>query len=156
METLKRQLNSQAGEAIVHLRGRELALEPFGWTGRRAEWLALVCLHSGAFTRAQWARFMDAHPEQVRRGVHALIAQGLAAEETVPGIRGIGRVCRIFARSVYRALGAEHIRHRRDASPAVLMRRLYSLDYLMEHATCLGFPPKPRCEGSPSRDPRGA
>ena len=131
-------------------------LEPLGWTRRKAERIALVCLHSGVFTRAEWARFMEAQPEQLWRGVHALIARGLAAEETVPGIRGIGRVCRIYARSLYGALGAEHIRHRRDASPAVLMRRLFSLDYLMERATCLGFPAKPRCEGSPSRDPGGA
>ena len=118
---------------IAHLQGREAALEPFGWTGRQAEWIALVCLHSGVFIRAQWSRFLDAHPEQVRRGVHALIAQGAATEETVPGIKGIGRVCRIFSRQLYRALGAEDIRHRRAASEAVLMRRLLSLDYVLEH-----------------------
>ena len=101
---------------------------------RGPAWIAFVCLHSGAFTRAQCARFLEAHPEQVRRVVHALIAQGLAAEEPVPGIRGIGRVCRIYARTLYRALGAEHIRHRRTASPGVLMRRLLSLDYVIEHA----------------------
>ncbi len=70
------------------------------------------------FIRAQWSRFLDAHPEQVRRGVHALIAQGAATEETVPGIKGIGRVCRIFSRRIYRALGAEDIRQRRAASEA--------------------------------------
>ncbi len=118
---------------IAHLQGREQALEPFGWTGSEAEWIALACLHSGVFIRAQWSRFLDAHPEQVRRGVHALIAQGAATEETVPGIKGIGRVCRIFARQIYRALGAEDIRHRRAASEAVLMRRLLSLDYVLEH-----------------------
>ena len=118
---------------IAHLQGREAALEPFGWTGRQAEWIALACLHSGVFIRAQWSRFLDAHPEQVRRGVHALIAQGAATEETVPGIKGIGRVCRIFSRQIYRALGAEDIRHRRSASEAVLMRRLLSLDYVIEH-----------------------
>ena len=37
---------------ITHLRGRETALEAFGWTGRRAEWIALACLHGGVFTRA--------------------------------------------------------------------------------------------------------
>ena len=37
---------------IEHLRGREKALEQFGWRGREAEWIALVCLHSGIFTRA--------------------------------------------------------------------------------------------------------
>ena len=57
---------------------------------------------------------------------------------------------------IYRALGAEYIRHRRDVSPAVPMRRLLSLDYLLEHTACHGFPPKPRFEGSPSRDPQGA
>ena len=133
METRKQQFNSAVSDAIVHLQGREQALAPFGWTGEKAGWIAFVCLHSGAFTHAQCARFLEAHPEQVRRVVHALIAQGLAAEETVPGIRGIGRVCRIFSRRIYRALGAEHIRHRRDASPEVLMRRLLSLDYVIEH-----------------------
>ncbi len=118
---------------IAHLAGRERALEPFGWTGRQAEWIALACLHSGVFTRAQCSRFLNAHPEQVRRGVHALIASGVAAEETVPGIKGVGRVCRIFSRRLYRALEAEDIRHRRTASSAVLMRRLLSLDYVLEH-----------------------
>ena len=118
---------------IAHLKGREKALEAFGWTEAKAEWTALVCLHSGVFTRAQCARFMDAHPEQVRRAVHALIDRRVASEETEPGIAGIGRVCRIFSRPVYRALGAEHIRHRRGASTEVLMRRLLSLDYVIEH-----------------------
>ena len=119
---------------IAHLKGREQALEAFGWRGRKAEWIAVVCLHSGVFTRAQATRFLDTHHERARRLVHALIAQGLAAEETVPGIRGIGRVCRIYARGLYRALGAEHVRHRRDATGEVLMRRLLSLDYVLEHA----------------------
>ena len=81
---------------IVHLRGRENALELFGWTGRRAEWIALACLHGGVFTRAQWARFLGCHTEKVRRAVHALIAQGVATEENVSGITGIGRVCRVY------------------------------------------------------------
>ena len=32
---------------IAHLQGRENSLEPFGWTGRKAEWITLACLHSG-------------------------------------------------------------------------------------------------------------
>ena len=36
---------------IAHLRGRDRNLEPLGWTGPDAEWIALVCLHSGVFTR---------------------------------------------------------------------------------------------------------
>ena len=69
---------------IPHLRGREKALARFGWEGRKAEWIALVCLHSGVFTRLQWSTFLRAHPEQARRAVHALIKQGLASEDTAP------------------------------------------------------------------------
>ena len=128
---------------IAHLAGRERALEPFGWTGREAEWIALACLHSGVFIRSQWSRFLNAHPEQVRRGVRALVTSGVAAEETVPHIRGIGRVCRIFSRRLYRALDAEDIRHRRIASPTVLMRRLLSLDYVLEHPDLPWLPTEP-------------
>ena len=34
--------------------------------------------------------------------------------------------------ALYRALGADHVRHRRVASPAVVLRRLLSLDYVLE------------------------
>ncbi len=115
------------------LQERAEALKPFGWRGRETEWIALVCLHSGVFTRTQATAFLKTHHERTRRMVHALIAQGLAAEETVPRVRGIGRVCRIYARSLYRALGAEPIRHRRTATPVVLMRRLLSLEHVIEH-----------------------
>ena len=46
---------------IEHLRGRDRKLEPLGWTGQDAEWIALVCLHSGVFTRAQFCHYFDAH-----------------------------------------------------------------------------------------------
>ena len=127
----------------LHLNGREKVLRDFGWSGRKAEWIALVCLHSGVFTRRQATRFLNTHHDRARRMVHALIAQGLAAEETVPGIRGIGRVCRIYARRLYRAFGAEHIRHRRAASPHVLVRRLLSLDYVIEHVDLPWLPTEP-------------
>ena len=120
---------------IAHLKGREKALEAFGWTGRRAEWIALACLNGGVFTRLQWTSFLGCHPEKVRRAVLALVAQGLAVEEVpAAGIHGIGRVCRIHARRVYRALGAEEFfRRRRITSYEVLMRRLLALDYVLEH-----------------------
>ena len=94
----------------------------------------MACLHGGVFTRAQWTGFLGCHPEKVRRAVLALAAQGLAVEEApTDGIRGIGRVCRIRARRVYRALGAgEFFRRRRITSRDVLMRRLLSLDYVIE------------------------
>ena len=50
-----------------------------------------------------------------------------------PASGGSAACGRIFSRRIYRQLGAEHIRHRRTASPGVLMRRLLSLDYVIEH-----------------------
>ena len=71
MDVLEQQFDAVASGAIAHLRGREQAPSGFGWTGRRAEWITLVCLHCGVFTRARWARFMDARAEKLRRGVYA-------------------------------------------------------------------------------------
>ena len=143
MKTLKQQFNSAASGAIVHLRGRERALEGFGWAGRQAEWIALACLHGGVFTRAQWTSFLGCHHEKVRRAVRALVAQGVAVEEDPPGIDGIGRVCRIHARRIYRALGAGNRRRRRITSTEVLMRRLLSLDYVLDHSRLPWLPTEP-------------
>ena len=79
----------------------------------------------------------------MRRAVHALIAQGVATEENVSGITGIGRVCRIHGRGIYRALGAGDIRHRRIASTEVLVRRLLSLDYVLEDPHMPWLPTEP-------------
>ena len=114
---------------IAHLKGREKALESFGWTGRRAEWIALVCLHSSVFTRDQISDWLGINRRTARRFVRDLLDRRLAAEDRLAG----RKVCRIFARAVYRALGAEDIRHRRIASSEVLLRRLLSLDYVMGH-----------------------
>ena len=129
MKTLKQQFNSAASGAIVHLLGRERALEGFGWAGRQAEWIALACLHGGVFTRAQWTSFLGCHHEKVRRAVRALVAQGVAVEEDPPGIDGIGRVCRIHARRI--------------TSTEVLMRRLLSLDYVLDHSRLPWLPTEP-------------
>ena len=56
---------------IAHLRGREAALEPFGWTGRQAEWIVLACLHSGVFTRAQLSAYLRIDRWQALRFVRA-------------------------------------------------------------------------------------
>ena len=46
---------------------------------------------------------------------------------------GGGRTCRISGKAIYRALGVENIRHRRKLTGAVVMRRLLSLDFVLEH-----------------------
>ncbi|MCY4074930.1 MAG: hypothetical protein OXH04_05830, partial [Acidobacteria bacterium] len=114
----------------AHLRERAAALGPLGWTGRDADWLALVCLHSGVFLRRQYLAFIGReNPALANRFVERCGAA--AVEEPWRGSRL--RVCRISSRALYRALGAEHVRHRRAAAPSVVLRRLLSLDYVLDH-----------------------
>ena len=83
------------------------------------------------------------HHEKVRRVVHALVAQGVAVEEKPVRIRDIGRVCGIHGRTIYRALGAEGGRRRRVTSKEVLMRRLLSLAYGLDHPHLPWLPTEP-------------
>ena len=118
---------------IEHLRGRDRKLEPLGWTGREAEWIALVCLHSGVFTRAQFCDYFDAQRMTALRFVKTLIERREAVETDLIAFNGGGKTCRITSHAIYRALGVENIRHRRKASKPVVMRRLLSLDFVLEH-----------------------
>ena len=118
---------------IEHLKGREDALAALGWTGREAEWIALVCLHSGVFTRPQFCHYFDADRKQALRLVRALLERRAAVEGEWPLVNGGGRTCRISSKPIYRALGVENIRHRRKATVSVLRRRLLSLDFVLEH-----------------------
>ena len=118
---------------IKHLRGRERALEPLGWTGREAEWIALVCLHSGIFTRPQFCHYFETHRVAAHRFVQALLKRKVAVESGRVIFNGGAEVCLISGKAIYRALGAGNIRLRRKASSNVVMRRLLSLDFVLEH-----------------------
>ena len=132
---------------IEHLRGREKALEQLGWAGREAEWIALVCLHSGIFTRAQFCFYFNARRNRACRFVQALVDQGFASEAERPIFSGGGLACRIFSKKIYRALGAEDIRHRKDSGIEILWRRLLSLDYVLEHPGLRWLPTEPEKVG---------
>ena len=56
-----------------------------------------------------------------------------AIETDVIAFNGGGKTCRISGKGIYRALGVENIRHRRKANRSVVMRRLLSLDFVLEH-----------------------
>ena len=62
------------GESAATLRG-------LGWTQREADWLALVCLHSGVFTRSQYQARCSVSKQTASRFVRALFAGML--EETL-------------------------------------------------------------------------
>ena len=128
---------------IEHLRGRERKLEPLGWTGPDAEWIALVCLHSGIFTRAQFCHYFNTDRKRALRFVKALLDRRAAVESEWPIMNGGGKTCRISSNAVYRALGVENIRHRRKASKPVVIRRLLSLDFILEHPGMNWLPAEP-------------
>ena len=128
---------------IEHLRGRERELEPLGWTGQDAEWIALVCLHSGVFTRAQFCHYFDTDRKRALRFVKPLIERKQAVEVEWPIMNGGAKTCRISSKAIYRALGVENIRHRRQASNPVVMRRLLSLDFVLEHPGMNWLPAEP-------------
>ena len=126
---------------IEHLREREKALEPFGLKGREAEWVALVCLHSGVFTRAQFCHFFEgATRKRALLFVRSIVERGMAVEYTLPNHPGKPGLCRIFHKPLYRALGIENVRHRREADDSLILRRLLSLDYILEHPELLWLP----------------
>ena len=129
---------------IAHLRGRDRKLELHGWTGQEAEWIALVCLHSGVFTRAQFCQYFDtAGRVRAHRFVKTLLARKQAVETEWPTLNNGGKTCRISNKAIYRALGVENIRHRRTASDLVVMRRLLSLDFVLEHPGMNWLPAEP-------------
>ena len=128
---------------IEHLRGREKALEPLGWTGPEVEWIALVCLHSGVFTRAQLCHYFETHRKRAERFVKTLVDRKAGIESEWPVFNGGGKSCRISSKPIYRALGVENIRHRRQARPPVVMRRLLSLDFVLEHPGMNWLPAEP-------------
>ena len=128
---------------IEHLRGRDRKLEALGWTGQDAEWIALVCLHSGVFTRSQFCHYFDALRNRAQRFVEGLVERRAAVETDVIAFNGGGKTCRISSNAIYRALGVENIRHRRKASKPVVMRRLLSLDFVLEHPGMNWLPAEP-------------
>ncbi len=88
-----------------HLKGREQLLRPLGFTPQQAEWITLVCLHSGLFTRDQVEAFFGYAKSSANRFIRALLRTRIShkpmASETVTDGR---RICRIFGKQIYREL----------------------------------------------------
>ena len=114
---------------------RAAILRAHGWTKREADWLALVCLHSGVFTRSQYQARYRLSKQTASRFARRLVEAGIARETRLPDRRAYRptSLCHVRSRALYRTLGIEDSRHRRSASPELTMRRLLSLDYVLEH-----------------------
>ena len=117
-----------------HLQGREKLLEPLGFTGLQAEWITLVCLHSGLFTRDQVEAFLGTSRTTSKRFLHALLDARVSGRPVAAATVIDGRhICRIYGKAIYRELGITNVRHRRESSIEVTRRRLLSLDFVLDH-----------------------
>ena len=96
----------------------------------------MVCLHSGVFTRLQYMNYFNTYHLRAARFVQNLVNLRLAVDEEIPVIstKNRTRACRITHKSIYQELGVPNIRHRRIADPVVYLRRLLSLDYVIDHS----------------------
>ena len=76
-----------------------------------------------------------ASPGQIRREPLCAAPHGCRRRpgSPTPGAAHPQRFCHVFGRSLYRALGIEHAHQRRLGSPALLWRRLLTLDCLLAH-----------------------
>ena len=93
--------------------------------------------HSGVFLRSQYLAFIGrTNPALAHRFMRR--CRKYAVEQPWNGSRL--RVCRIAARRLYGAVGVEHVRHRRPAAPEIVLRRLLSLDYVLEHPHAAWLP----------------
>ena len=128
---------------IEHLRGRDRKLEPLGWYGAPAEWIALVCLHSGVFMRGQFCDYFGTSRQEAQRFVKALVDRREAVENPHITFSGGTKPCRISSTAIYQALGVKKIRKRPSATKTVLMRQLLSLDFVLKHSSINWLPAEP-------------
>ena len=120
---------------IEHLRQREKALEQFG-----SRW----CVCTVASSRGRSSVTTSIRIASVRCALSRHWWRGVRRWRAKPWCSpGGGKPCRISSKPIYRALGAEHIRHRRKAHRDVMMRRRLSLDFVLEHPGMPWLPTEP-------------
>ena len=69
-------------------------LAALGWTGRAAEWIALVALHSGVFTCSQWCYFSAARTAK-RRACSSARSSTRSHPRACAGVRARARLDRL-------------------------------------------------------------
>jgi hypothetical protein len=109
------------------------AVEALGFTTRQATFLTIVALHSGYCLRRQYAAFAGvSYGKNVRDFLDSLVARQLATRFTIRADRG--HLYHLHARTIYRVLRQEHSRNRRQASAALIARKLMLLDYVLSRS----------------------
>ena len=110
--------------SIENLRG-------FGYTEDEARFLYLVATHSGYFSARQYLQFTGAKSgEKSMAFTQKVLGKGHATARLL--LRN-GRVYNLFSRPVYRAIGRENLRNRREHSAEHIRTKLAILDFVLAH-----------------------
>ena len=113
---------------------RVSAVQALGFSSRQAQFLTLAALHSGYCLRRQYTAFTQtSNGKNVQLFLDRLVARHIAARCRYRADRG--HIYHLHHRGLYRALGVEHDRNRRDASPARIARKLMLLDVVLSEPT---------------------
>ena len=102
-----------------------------GYTQDEASFLYLAATHSGYFSARQYLQFTGAKSgEKSMAFTQKLLGKGHATARLL--LRN-GRVYHLFSRLVYRAIGRESLRNRREHSAEHIRTRLAILDFVLSH-----------------------
>jgi len=106
-------------------------LQALGYTEDEARFLYLAATHSGYFSTRQFLEFTGAKSgDKSMAFSQKLLGKGHATARLL--LRN-GRVYHVFSRLVYRAIGRENIRNRREHSAEHIRTRLVILDFVLTH-----------------------
>ena len=105
------------------------ALKALGYTEPEARFLYLVAAHSGYFVARQFLGFTGSHWGKRTTTFWAkLHAQKHARTECFPKS---GVICHLFSRRLYRQIGRENLRNRREHEIEFIRQRIAMLDFVL-------------------------
>jgi hypothetical protein len=113
--------------SIENLRG-------LGYTEDEARFLYIVATHSGYFATRQFLNFTGAKSgDRSMAFTRKVLGKGHA---NVRLLLRNGRVYHLFSRVVYRAIGRQNLRNRREHGAEHIRSRLVILDFVLAHPDC--------------------
>ena len=110
------------------------ALEALGYSESEARYLYLVATHSGYFVARQFLAFTCGHwGKRTTTFWGKLQTNKHARTECFPMN---GKVYHVYARNLYRQIGRESLRNRREHEFEYIQRRIGILDFVLSHPEC--------------------
>lgn len=117
------------------------ALQALGYSESEARFLYIVATHSGYFVARQFLAFTGGHwGKRTTTFWGKLQAKKHARTEYFPMS---GKVYHVFSRKLYRQIGRENLRSRREHEFEYIQRRIRILDFVLSHPECQYFETEP-------------